>query len=401
MISVVEARRIILEHTRPVGTEEVPLLDSLGRTLAQEVNANDNIPPFDNSAMDGYAVLSEDVAQASHQAPVVLEVVDDVPAGCVAQRELKKGETVRIMTGAPVPRGADCVVMVERTRRADTKVEIFENTQTGRNIRQAGEDIRRGERVLNKGRIIGPAEMGLLSSLGVDYVSVVKVPQIGILATGDDLVEIGEELTPGKIRNSNTYSLFGLVKDAGGAPCCLGVAKDNKDNLFTKIVKGLTNEILLISGGVSVGDYEFVKEVMADLGSGIKFWKVAMRPGKPLAFGVLNGTPVFGLPGNPVSSMISFEVFVRPALLKMLGRKEDDRKEVDVVLEEDIKKKNGLRYFLRAQTRWEDGEYHTRTTGPQGSGILKSMALANSLMILPEDEEFVEKGKRVKVIFID
>ena len=306
------------------------------------------------------------------------------------------------MTGAPIPCGADAVVMVEKTETDGGKVKIFESAKANENIRRAGEDIKRGELTLEKGKVIGAAEMGVLASLGVKSIEVAKSPRVGVLATGDELVEIEENLTGGKIRNSNTYSLSGQVKNAGGVPHHLGIVSDDKSEIRRKIEEGLENDILLISGGVSVGEYDYVKEVMAGLNGRIEFWKVAIRPGKPLVFCVINGKPVFGLPGNPVSGMVSFEVFVRPAILKMLGQKGDNRKEVDAVLEESIvKKKKGFKYFLRAKTEWKGGEYRTKTTGPQGSGILKSMALANSLIILSEGEESVEKGKQVTVRFLD
>ncbi len=400
MIKVEEAQKVILGNISSSGSEESTILDSMGRTISKDYYSKDDIPPFDNSAMDGYAVSSSEVAGGSRQKPVVLDVVEDLPAGSVAKRGVKKGQAIRIMTGAPIPCGADAVIMVEKTQTDGGKVKVFESAKAGENIRCAGEDIKRGELVLRKGKIIGPAEMGILASLGVKSIEVAKPPRVAILATGDELVEIEEDLTAGKIRNSNGYSLSGQVGNAGGIPRHLGIVSDDKAEIQRKIEEGLESDILLISGGVSVGDYDYVKEVMADLNGRIEFWKVAIRPGKPLVFSVINGKPVFGLPGNPVSSMVSFEVFVRPAILKMLGQEGDNRKEVDAVLEESIKKKKDFKYFLRAKTEWKGGEYRTKTTGPQGSGILKSMALANSLIILSEGEEFVEKGKQVTVRFL-
>lgn len=401
MINVDDAKKIILSKIRVLDSEKIDILASIGRILAGDICSDLNIPPFDNSAMDGYAVSSSDAAEASQQKPASLEVIEDLPAGGVAKQKIQKGEATRIMTGAPIPQGANAVIMVEKTQRDGKRVKVFEGVKPNKNIRRLGEDIKRGELVLKKGKIISSAEMGILASLGIKSIRVTKCPRIGILATGDELAEIGENLKPGKIRNSNTYSLFGQVKSAGGTPHQLGIARDNKIEIRKKIEGGLDNDMLLISGGVSVGDYDYVKEVMAGLDGRIEFWKVAMRPGKPLAFGVINGKPVFGLPGNPVSSMVSFEVFVRPAILKMLGQSHDIRMEIDAVLEEDIDKKIGFRYFLRAQTRWEDGVYLTRTTGPQGSGILKSMTLANSLIILPEEKEYIKKGTKVRVRFLD
>ncbi len=401
MVTVEEAQKFVLEQIRSINAEEISLPECLGRTIARDYYSQDNIPPFDNSAMDGYAVSSPDVARASRESPVVLKVVEDLPAGSVAQREIRKGETARIMTGAAIPDGADTVIRVEKTRSEGRTVTIFGSIEAGKNIRLCGEDIRNGQLVLKKGTVVGPAEMGILASLGVDPVAAARPPTVGILATGDELVEIKEELTPSKIRNSNTYSLIGQVKESGGIPRNLGIAGDSKNEIRRKIEEGLKNDILIVSGGVSVGDYDYVKEVMTDLKGRIVFWKAAIKPGRPMVFAIINGRPVFGLPGNPAASMVSFEVFVRPAILKTLGRQNDNRREVSAVVEEEIKKKKGLRYFLRAHTRWEGGVYFTRKTGLQGSGILKSMVLANSLIVLPEEEEIIDKGRRVTVRFLN
>lgn len=401
MIKVKEAKKIILENINFIGSERVSILESLGRTVTGDIYSKGDIPPFNNSAMDGYAVCSSDVIRASRQEPVFLDVLEDLPAGKVAQREVKRGEAIRIMTGAPIPRGADTVIMVEKTESDGERVKVFEGAENGKNIRARGEDIEAKELVLKKGEIIGPAQMGILAGIGIETVEVSKMPRVGILATGEELVEVEENLTMGKIRNSNSYSLSGQVKNAGGIPSYLGIARDDKLEIRKKIEEGLENDMLLISGGVSVGDYDYVKDVLADLNTRIEFWKIAMRPGKPLVFGIIDDKPVFGLPGNPVSSMVSFEVFVRPAISRMLGQKSDNKKEVNAVLEEDIKKKKGIRYFLRANTMWKDGVFLTRTTGPQGSGILKSMTLANSLIVLPEEEENIEKGTRVTVRFFE
>ena len=278
-------------------------------------------------------------------------------------------------------------------------VDILKEVKPGENIRRAGEGIKKGERILQKGTLLSSAHIGLLASLGKPRIKVIRRPRVAILATGDELINVDEKLKPGKLRSSNTYTLLGEVERCGGIPKNLGIAKDERAALKRKITNGLGCDILLTSGGVSVGDYDLVKDVLAEMGTDIKFWKVSMRPGKPLAFGTIKDMMVFGLPGNPVSSMISFELFVRPAILKMTGRSLD-REEVDAVLEEDIEKKSGIMYFIRAITKWENGSFHAALTGPQGSGILKSMALANSLIILPEDVENVKKGEKVKVRFL-
>ena len=401
MIKVEEAGRIISGNIKQTGGERITLLEALDRVTARGYSSEDNIPPFDNSAMDGYAVSSSETSGASRENPVLLEVIENLPAGGVAAREVMKGQAARIMTGAPVPRGADAVVVVEKTKSEGRKVRVFEGVKAAENIRHAGEDIKKGDSVIKKGTLITPAGMGLLASIGAQTIEVAGSPRIGILATGDELVDAGQKPGPGKIRNSNSYSLFGLVKKCGGVPVHLGIARDDKSMMREKIEEGLQNDMLIISGGVSVGDYDYVKEVMADLGARIEFEKVAIRPGRPLTFAMIRNKPVFGLPGNPVSVMVCFEVFIRPAISKMLGRDDGEKKEVRAVLEEDVKKRKGLRYFLRAQTRWANGAYVTRTTGPQGSGILRSMALANSLLVLPEDEEAIKKGAKVTAVFLD
>lgn len=412
MISVEQAQKIILKSILPLKeTQLLNLTSCLSRVSAVGIKAKENIPPFNNSAMDGFALRAKDVLGASKQNPKVLEVIEDVPAGYTAKKILKSGQAIRIMTGAPLPKGADSVVMVEDTQKIKNQkskiknkefIEIFKEVRPRENVRYAGEDIKKGETVIKKGTLLKSGHIGLLASLGISQIQVFRKPKVAVLATGDELIEIKKNLKPGKIRNSNAYSLLAQVIEAAATPILLGIAKDKKKDLEVKIKKGLLcSDILLVSGGISVGDYDFVKDVLKDLGTQMKFWKVAMRPGKPLAFGTRRGIPVFGLPGNPVSSMVSFELFVRPAILKMLGLNIDNRKEAEAILEEDIKKKKGLMYFLRATTFYKDGRYFTRTTGPQGSGILKSMAVANSLILLAEEGEYIKNGKKVKVRFLD
>ena len=402
MLRVSEALKAILDVTNTLPSEEIRLIDALERVLAEDIYADSDIPQLPNSAMDGYAVRSSDTFGASKDRPKTLKVISDLKAGSVSPEAVKDNQAIRIMTGAVMPAGADSVIMVELTEKEGMdRVKIFKETKPGENIRNAGEDIKKGEKVIEKGALLNSAHIGILASLGKSKVRVTRRPKVAVLATGDEVIDVDEELTPGKLRSSNTYTLYSQILKCGGIPKNLGIAKDRPQELEKKIKEGFDCDLILTSGGVSVGDYDLVKFILAKIGTDIKFWKVAMRPGKPLVFGRLGEKFIFGLPGNPVSSMISFEVFVRPAILKMLGQSHDTRKEVDAVLEEDIQKKKGLRYFVRAQTRWDDGVYITRTTGPQGSGILKSMAMANSLIILPEDEEEVAKGVRVTVLFLD
>jgi len=397
MIKAEEALNIVLESVQRIEAEKAGIIDSFGRTLAEDIKSDCNIPAFDYSAMDGYAVKSADTKGASANKGAKLKVVGEFRAGGDASARVKKGQAVKIMTGAPIPRGADAVVMVEDTKLQGGIVEIFEEAEKGDNIRLAGEDIKKGDLVISKGTLLREGHIGMLASLGVPEVKVARRPRVAILATGDEVISIDEDMKPGKVRNSNAYSLHTQVLACGGIPFNKGVASDNKEGLKAKLRSCLDCDIIITSGGVSMGEYDYVKDVTIDMGMELKFWKVAMRPGKPNLFGVINGKPFFGLPGNPVSTMIGFEVFVRPAILRMLGRISDDRREVKALLEEDIKKKKGLKFFIRAQTRWEDGGYITKTTGPQGSGILSSMAKADSLIILPEDKERVNKGEKVLV----
>lgn len=397
MIKVEEALNIVLGAVKTTDAEKAGIIDSFGRTLAEDIKSDCDIPAFDYSAMDGYAVRFADTKGASAAKSTKLKVVGEFRAGGDASAKVEKGQAVKIMTGAPIPQGADAVVMVEDTKIEGDDVEVFEEAEKGDNIRLAGEDIKKGDLVIKRGTLLKEGHIGMLAALGISEVRVAKRPKVAILATGDEVISIDEDIKPGKVRNSNAYSLHTQVLACGGIPLNKGVARDDIEGLKAKLRSCLDCDIIITSGGVSMGEYDYVKDVMIDMGMELKFWKVAMRPGKPNLFGVIDGKPFFGLPGNPVSTMIGFEVFVRLAILKMLGRVSDDRREVEAVLEEDIKKKKGLKFFIRAQTRWEDGGYLTRTTGPQGSGILSSMAKADSLIILPEDKELVKQGEKVLV----
>ena len=414
MITVEQALDKILAHVDVLEVEERPILGCLGQVLAEDVSSTIDVPPLDNAAMDGYAVNSADTRGASRQSPRFLRVIDTVAAGSVSECQLKPGTAIRIMPGAPVPGGADSVVRFEDTDEPSPKgppaqIGIFAEAEAGLNIRRAGESIARGSIVLTKGVVIRPSEVGVLASLGRSTAMVIRRPVVAILATGDELVDISQPLPQGKIYNSNTYSLAALVMRYGGIPRILGIALDNEDSVVAGLRHGLDADILLTIGGVSMGDYDVVKDVLAKQGE-IAFWQVRMKPGKPLAFGTINGVtdagiarniPHLGLPGNPVSSMVTFELFVHPAILKMMGKKNLPKPTIEAVLEDSVVNSDGRRIFARAIVKKRNGQYFARLTGPQGSGILTSMTLANGLAIIPEDKEGMEAGDTVQVIMLD
>jgi molybdopterin molybdotransferase len=401
MISVEEALDKILPHIEPLGSEKVSILEALGRVISENINANRDIPPLDNSGMDGYAVRSGDIQNADPNHPVRLEVMEDLPAGFISTRTVRRGEAIRIMTGAPIPRGADAVIPVEYTKKEDRFVSIFKVVLPGEYIRKAGEDVKKGVRVISGGDLIRSAEVGMLASVRRSFVSVYQRPMVAILCTGEELVDVDGDLDDGRIISSNSYTLAAQVKDCGAIPVQLGIAKDRKEEIKEKLLQGLRADVLISSAGVSVGDYDFVKDVLNDLGMEMVFWKVAMKPGMPLAFGRIQGKPVFGLPGNPVSSMVSFEQFVRPSLLKMMGHCQIFRPVIEAFLKEDIYKEPGRRHFVRAFVIFEGDHYFVTITGAQGSGILRSMVKANGLIVIPENQEFVRAGEKVKVQLLD
>jgi molybdopterin molybdotransferase len=401
MVTVEEALDKILSRIEPLGFEKVSILEALGRVIAEDIYADRDIPPFDNSGMDGYAVRSEDIRNASSYRPVRLEVIEDLAAGFISKKELKQGKAIRIMTGAPIPKGADTIVPVEDTKQEGQFVVIFETVSPGEYIRRAGEDVKIGERVISRGDLFRPAEVGMLASIARSYVSVYQRPMVAILCTGEELVDVDGKVEGVKIVSSNSYTLAAQVKDCGAIPIQLGIARDRKDEIKEKLLQGARADVLISSAGVSVGDYDFVKDALNDLGMEMVFWRVAMKPGKPVAFGILQGKPVFGLPGNPVSSMVSFEQFVRPSLLKMMGHRQLFRPVIEAILKEDIRKRPGRRHFIRASVSLENGHYFVALTGAQGSGILKSMVKANGLVVIPEDRELVKSGDKVEVQLLD
>jgi molybdopterin molybdotransferase len=398
MITVAAAIEQIMQTINPLGLERVNILNALDRVLGEDVVAGRNIPPKDNSAMDGYALRFQDTLGASPHQPVQLEVTEDIPAGAIPHKNVAAGQAARIMTGAPLPAGADAILKMEDTEKEGQKVWIKAEVPSGQDIRRAGEDVREGELVMPRGTIVRPAGIGMLASLGRSFVSVYQRPLVAILATGNELVDIDENPSPWKIINSNSYSLASQVLDCGALVMQMGIAKDKREDLLAKFQSAMRADVIISSGGVSVGDYDLVKDIMQEVGSQMQFWQVAMRPGKPLAYGKAGNVPIFGLPGNPVSSMISFEQFIRPAIMKMMGHENIFRRTISAVLQDDIVKRTGLTHFIRGLVKASgDGGYTVTTTGEQGSGILKSMVRANGLIVLPEDVDKVNAGAAVRV----
>jgi molybdopterin molybdotransferase len=410
LLSVDQARERILSHFQPVTTETLPLTECSNRVLAEDIVATSDLPPFDNSSMDGFAVRAADVAQAVAASPRSLRVVADIPAGSYPTISLAPGEAARIMTGAPVPAGADAVVPVEDTnfdhRDAGTpapdEVQIFKFAKSGANIRPRGLDLRAGDVVLKKGRILKPQDLGLLAMLGFAKVLVYRRPRVALFSSGDELLPVDAPLEDGKIHDSNSYTLAALAEDAGAEVVRLGVAKDSHDSvkaLFEKAVESNV-DLILSSAGVSVGAFDFVKEVIESNGQ-MDFWRVNMRPGKPLAFGAYRNIPFIGLPGNPVSAFVGFEVFVRAAIQRLSGSLSSSRPTVRVRCEEQIDS-DGRESYLRAQVHsaGEDGALVARLTGHQGSGNLYSLVQANALLIIPAGVKCVPAGQEVNAWLI-
>ena len=412
MLSVEEAYARIMAYFRPLEAEEVPILQALGQVLAADVVSPLSLPPLDNSAMDGYALRHADIAGAGPNSPRQLEVVGLVAAGRMPDREVSEGSAIRIMTGAPVPAGADTVVPFEDTDEVERKgrgesldqIAIRQELPQGSHVRPAGEDVKVGEVVLQRGSTVRSAEIGVLASLGQETVSVIRRPVVAILATGDELLEAGEPAQAGKIYDSNSPGLAGSVLRYGGIPKLLGIARDNLEDMNRKLSDGTDADLLITSAGVSRGDYDIVKDVLMERGE-ISFWSVRMRPAKPLAFGAIRGprgpVPHLGLPGNPVSAVVAFEEFARPAILRMLGKERLAKPTIEAVLEGPIHNFDDRRVFARVEVTRRDGTYYANPTGPQGSNILTSMSRANGLAICPEDVPMMESGQVVRVKMLD
>ncbi len=400
MISIHEAIELILDKIHPLPTEIVLLGDAVGRVLRMDVDARRDIPPQDNSAMDGYAFAYPEDAQE----PLTLEVIDFIAAGHRPSQGLQPGEAAKIMTGAPVPDGADTVIPVEDTEAEGITVTFQRIPKKGANIRLAGEDVKEGEAVMSPGVKIRPTEAGMFAALGRSVVSVSQRPRVAILSTGDEIVEIDEAYAQGKIVNSNAYGLAAQVTQAGGVPVMLGIGRDSPEALYEILESARLCDMVLTTGGVSMGDRDFMLEVFEKWGVKREFWKVSMKPGKPVAFGMKGRKPVFGLPGNPVSAMVAFEQFVRPALRKMLGFERLFRPVFTATLAPDagaVRAKVGRTEFVRCSVEYDGGQFKIVSVKKRGSGILSTLVEANGLMIIPAASEGVEPGGEVKVQLYD
>jgi molybdopterin molybdotransferase len=400
MLTMEQAQDTVMEFVSPLPAKRMPLLRALGCVLAGPVVAGIPLPLFDNSAMDGFAVIADDTLAATTEAPRRLEVTEDVPAGAPPERAMRPGTAARIMTGAPIPIGADAVVIVENTRPGPSgTVEILRPAKAGDNIRPAGEDIAAGAVALSPGQILGPGELGLLSALGKSEVNAIRRPRVAIVTTGAELVEPGEELRPGAIYNSNRVALEASVLRAGGEMAQCMHASDDEAMLEEALRSCREADLLLTTGGVSVGEYDFVKRVLARLGD-IKFWRVLMKPGKPVAFGTALGRPLFGLPGNPISTLVTFELLVAPALRRMSGRRECLPLTVQATLLSDVRRRPGRREYRQAITRYCDNGYVVQPSEKRGSAMLTSTVGANSLLVIPEESEGMRAGDRVSTIVL-
>ena len=401
MLEVEDALARFLVHFHALEPEVVPVLEALGRLLAEDITATMDIPPMANSAMDGYVVRCEDTEGAMQENPRRVRVAADLAAGAVLDKPIEPGTAVRIMTGAPIPMGGEAVIPFEEVETSGSDILIHKRYPHNSNIRLAGEDVRADEKVLQQGAILRPQEIGMLAAMGHAAIKVVRQPRVAIISTGNEVIEPDAEWQPGKIRDANGYSNAAQVLQHGGIPIRLGIARDSVEEITGKIEAGLQEKVdlLITTGGVSVGDFDMVKKVLASEGK-IDFWRVRMKPGKPLAFGIIRGVPLLGLPGNPVSAMVSFEIFARPAILKMSGRTQWNKPQINAILVDGIERKDDRRHYVRVSLEEKDGIQYAHLTGDQGSGILLSMVRADGLAIIPEDVRSLPPNSPVKVVLL-
>ena len=400
-VSVEEALEIVLDSVHRPDHETVTILEAADRVLSEDIISDIMVPPLDDSAMDGYAIIADDTHGASKNSPVRLQIAGEIQAGgSTAGKKVTRGTAIRIMTGAPVPEGADSVVQFEDTEENGDYVKIFHETLKYKNYRFAGENIRKGDTVLRKGDRLSSADVGILASLNYDAIEVYKRPTVSIISTGDELADIGQEIRFGQIRDVNAYTLYSEIKRYGAVPVHLGIAKDTLKDTKEMFLRALNSDVVISTGGVSMGRYDFVREIYSDLGIEVQFEWVKVKPGRPCSFGRKGRKLVFGLPGNPVSTLTSFIQFVRPALLGLMGARKLHKPVVNAFLEEDIKKPAGKVHLLRGHFIVRNNDFYVSTTGNQKSSVLRSMSSANCLIVVPEDVTSVKAGQKVAIQLI-
>lgn len=400
MTTADQALEIVLDNVNPLGVERIPILEALGRVVAENIHSSRDIPGFDNSAMDGYAVRGADVAQASESSPIRLKVVETVGAGQMPAHRITAGEAVRTMTGAPIAEGADAIIQVERTRGTGDTVKILAPPDPRSFIRPRGEDLRRGELVMTAGKVLTPSDLGMLASVNRAMVEVVRRPRVAIVATGDELVDVDQPPVGAQVVNSSAYALAGAIREAGGEFAILKVARDTVDEIRARLAEAMTFDAMVSTGGVSVGQFDHVKGALDELGMRQLFHGVAQRPGRPLKFGTVGYRPIFGLPGNPVSTMVCFYLYARPALLKMGGHTRVGLPRVQARCGVDIKVAKDLTEFVRVKLERVGDGFVATPTGNQGSGILSSLSRADGLLIGPSAETLLKAGAQATVLLL-
>lgn len=381
---------IVLNNATVLEGEKVSLIESLNRVLAANISSKDDLPPFDKSSMDGYALKSSDTTDGLFR----FKIVGSIKAGDFLDEEIKSGEAVKIMTGAVVPKGADAVIQIEKVKAEGNELRVFEKVCCGTNILKKGEEIKNGDMVFESGKFLRPSEIGMLASLGYDKVDCHKVPKIILINTGDELVDIDEKITRGKVRNCNEYALTALVKNLNGQVKSYGIIKDNRDEIFNAVKTAFEEgDIVISSGGVSVGDYDFIEEVLKKIGADVKFTSVEIKPGKPVTFATFKDKLFFGLPGNPLSVVNTFEVFVAPAIKKMMGRKDIITKEFPVILKDDFKSKGDRENYAYVNIKENGGNYYAYSMGSQSSNALFTLTQSNGIVIIKKGAKTVKAGE--------
>jgi molybdopterin molybdotransferase len=401
--SVREASERILAAIQPLAVETVALRDALGRVLANDARSPIEHPPWDNSSMDGYAVRAADVSAAGPGSPIELPVVETVRAGQRPTRPLAPGAAVRVMTGAPVPDGADSVIRVEDTDGGETRVAIRDARDAGRNVRPRGEDLQIGSVAVTAGSVVGAAQLGVLASIGCSTIGVHRRPRVTILTSGDELVDVDQfdAVRRGdRIVSSNSYTTSAAATLAGAQVIELGIVPDDPAVYAERLSRATDSDLLITTGGVSVGAFDFTKDVIRSLGADLHLWRVLMRPGAPLGFGTLRGVPWLGLPGNPVSTMVTFEIFARPVIRRLRGERDVFPRPISVRVRDDVTIGAPLTHFMRVVVTWDDGAPWAQLTGPQGSGLLTSMSLANALLVVPPDRPVIRAGETADAILL-